>query len=187
MRTLIILLAFAAPAFAKEIQLSEIHATVPSEGMQAANSTQKVGGKYIHQDGDAIRELQKTYRSGASHVLLARGDNLRDAINATIRAAGLLRADRPVTKPNAETRGNYWLVAYLGLGTFDSLTVKSVTVEENTIRLAYTERQSKNPVLMGYQYFYWIPVGKLDAGDYELELFDSGRKKVTLMRLVEVK
>lgn len=187
MRTLIILLAFAAPASAKEIPLSEIHATVPSEGMQAANSTQKVGGKYIHPDGEAIGELQKAYRSGASNVLLARSDSRRDAINATIRAAGLLGLGQPVPKPGAETRGNYWLVAYLGMSTPDSLIVESVTVEENKIRLAYTKQQSKNPVMMGYQFFCWVPLGKLEAGNYELELFDSDRKKVTLMRLVEVK
>lgn len=186
MRALIILLVFASPIAAEEIPFSEIHATVPSDGMQAVKSTLKEG-KYVHPQGAALIELYEVYRSGGSNVFLARGDNLRDAIHATMRAAGLLGLDRPVAKPGGEARGDYWLVAYLGLGTTDSFIVESVTIEENTIRLVYTKPESKNPTLIGYQYFYWVPLGKLQAGDYELELFDSGRKKGTLMRLVEVK
>jgi hypothetical protein len=37
-----------------------------------------------------------------------------------------------------------------------------------------------------HYYYYWVPLGKLDDGVYNLELFDTDLKAVTLMRRVEI-
>jgi hypothetical protein len=35
-------------------------------------------------------------------------------------------------------------------------------------------------------YYYWAPLGKLAPGIYDIELYDAGRKAISLMRKIEV-
>jgi len=37
-----------------------------------------------------------------------------------------------------------------------------------------------------HQYYYWVPLGKLDDGIYKLDLYDTTLKDVTLSRRVEI-
>jgi hypothetical protein len=79
-------------------------------------------------------------------------------------------------------------VAYLGNAHSDPLRwiVEGAAMDRGKIRLTYREPQSFIGTADSYPYFYWVPLGKVPPGVYQVELFDSGEKAVTLMRRVRV-
>jgi hypothetical protein len=85
--------------------------------------------------------------------------------------------------------GNNWLVAYLGCGHSrpPNWVVDRATVDGNTVRLTYRKPQAKWETGDVVRYYYWVPIGVLDDGAYNLELYDADLKIVTLMRRAEVK
>lgn len=136
--------------------------------------------------------LRKIFEAspGASSVFLVDAETLPEAISASASVfvgARLAGSPVPVNKQNA-TRGNLWLVAHLGTAPSDPMrwVVESVGVDGDKIRLTYREPQSLIGTADSYPYFYWVPLGRLAAGAYEVELFDAGENAVTLMRRVKV-
>lgn len=151
------------------------------------------------------------YRSDGEHKsyegylaqILARGGGyilpnvfLADApdIDGAVAAASHVILERAGTdtvalrnQPNPRT-GNHWLVAYLGIGTSSGplFIVDKVTANGPTITFSYHK-----PKLMAatddlHDYFYWVPLGRLDPGVYQLELFDTDADAVMLSRRVTV-
>ena len=173
---------------ADSISLKEMLTTSSQEGLKQV--------RQVFQDEAAdkstIGYLKKIFEasSGASTVFLVDAETLPKAISASAsvfvgaRSAG---TPVPVNKQKA-VRGRLWLVAYLGTAHSDPIRwiVDSVTVDGGTIRLTYREPPSFIGTADSYPYFYWIPVGKVSPGVYQVELFDSGEKAVTLMRRVRV-
>jgi hypothetical protein len=189
-------LIFAVVTFAtvqaasREIPITDIVSTVGQEKLQHVDSgRQIVDGKTVEQDyAKAIEALERD-RGGASSIFLVDAANLSDAIKATQRVlVGFRSADKPVPSFNVET-GNNWLAVYLGCGHSNprKWIVESALVNGSTIRLTYRHPKTGFQTADVVHYYYWVPIGALDDGAYNLELYDSDLKGVTLMRRVEVK
>jgi hypothetical protein len=127
--------------------------------------------------------------SGASNAFLVDAANLNDAIGATGRILlGSRAADIPASSELGPVSGSQWLVAFLGAAHSSPVrwTVENVTVTENRIRLTFRKPESAIATSDVHRYYYWVPLGKLAPGTYEVELFDADEKAVTLMRRVKV-
>ena len=190
----LLILAVAAAAVAsqtagREIPLSDIVSTVRQEGLQYIGSGRRqVAGKVVEEDyASAMEEIMRS-RGGASNAFLVDASTIGDAVKATARiVAGYRSADNPV--PFSNVSGSNWLVVYLGCGHSQPTkwVVDRLTVDGNTVRLIYRKPQAKFQTTDVVFYYYWIPVGGLDNGTYDLRLYDADLKVVTLMRRVEVK
>lgn len=175
------------------IPLSEIVATSPQKELSHADSFIKT-----HLAPDAARSATGYLRqitnpaSGASNIFLVDAKDFGGVLNATAsvvlgsRTAG---TPAPVNMTKA-SHGTYWLVCYLGVGpshpTWWTVDIVSVADKKFIVKFRETHRDAgsnrdANP------YFYWIPAGALAPGNYELELFDTGRQQTSLMRCVEVR
>ena len=171
--------------------------TIPLTEVVAASSQD--GLQHIHEILQDKQENKSTLgyfkkiveRSpGASSVFLVDAESLPDAINASASVfAGSKSAATPVPASKQKAvRGNQWLVAYLGTAHSDPMRwiVKSVSTDKGQIRLSYQEPESFIGTADSYPYFYWVPLGKLKPGTYQVELYDADEKAVTLMRRVVV-
>jgi hypothetical protein len=182
--------AIAAPSASP--QLADMLTTSGQEGMQRVGEVfrrpsdekeNKVTSGYLEQVYEASRQ-------GASNVFLVDATNLHDAVRASASIfAGSRSANTAVpVNTGRRKRGSHWLVAYLGTAHSDPVRwiVKDATVTGKRIRLTYSEPQSLIGTADSYPYYYWIPLGKLPTGTYEVELFNEDEKAVTLMRQVKV-
>ena len=127
---------------------------------------------------------------GPSNAFLVDAITASDAIEASRTVFfGGRSADTPppVNQPDPK-RGSYWLVAYLGIGpSGPAFVIEEASVERDTIRLTYSRPKPSSVTADIHHYYYWVPVGKLRPGEYRIELFDSGQKKVTMLRRVILK
>lgn len=176
-------------AAAELVPLADMLTTSGQEGMQ------QVGETFQGVDDPANKStngyLHKIYEaSGPSDVFLVDATTMHEAVSASASVfVGSRSASTPapVNKQNP-LRGNLWLVAYLGKSHSSPMrwVVDSATVTENKIRLAYREPQWNIGTSDSMPYLYWIPLGKIEPGIYEVELFDADEKAVILMRRVKV-
>jgi hypothetical protein len=132
----------------------------------------------------------KTSEVGTSNVFLVYASDLTAAIAATSHAfiggsAAEWVSDLYHFKRSA---GECWLVAYLGVAGSDPAhwLVDAVSVEPPTIRFSYHRVKPGAMTADIHQYFYWVPLGNLSPGIYQLELSDSGADTTTLSRRVLV-
>jgi len=172
----------AVPAQAAEIPLKSIHSTTPQEGMKRA--------KWVNTIGHARERVRIQWRSGASNVFLVDSESIDDAILASRKVLmGYDSAAWPSSSGVSEDKaGKYWLVVFLGISGNKTWIVDSVTIDGKRIRFAYHRRQIPPQGEGGegviVHDLYWVPLGELKRGAYQLELFDG--EVVTLMRRVEV-
>lgn len=129
--------------------------------------------------------------NGASNVFLVGAATWHDAVRASTNVffgAHSANTPAPVGAPR-KNPGGFWLVAYLGSAHSDPLpwVIDNATVKDKKIRLAYHNSKSITASRDIVPYYYWIPLGKLESGVYELELYDADQEAVTLMRRVTVK
>lgn len=147
--------------------------------------------KYTSKYGGYLAQIFETIGGhGTSNVFLADAPDIDGAVSA---AAGTIVGGRsadtpiPLNQPNPPT-GNYWLVAYLGVGPSSGpwFIVDKVTVQGARIRFSYHNPELTAVTRDIVPYLYWVPLGKLADGTYDLELYDSKRDSLTLMRRVDV-
>jgi hypothetical protein len=185
----LVCLCFAANTSATDaIPLAKIVATSRQDGLLHVHE--------VLQDDQENKSTLGYYRKiverspGASSVFLVDAESLPDAINASASVFVGARSAAtavPVSKQKA-VRGNQWLVAYLGTAHSDPIRwiVKGASIDKSRIRLTYQEPESFIGTADSYPYFYWVPLGKLEHGTYQVELYDADEKVVTLMRRVVV-
>jgi hypothetical protein len=176
------------------IPLSSIISTSGQDELQATSSgIRTVDGKreYAYPIGEALQRFSEmTKGQGASNIFLvdAPNDSAAIAVSGSV-FAGYRSADYPATlnQPNSP-RGNHWLVVFAGIAGSGPVRwiVEDVAVSTGRIRFSY----HKNPIGEStddvHYYYYWVPLGKLEDGIYNLELYETKQKAVTLMRRVEV-
>jgi hypothetical protein len=130
------------------------------------------------------------FSSGASNLFLVDATNSLDAFKATLSVLeGSHSAETPAPVNTAEPkRGNYWLVAYLGVGPSEPVwwVVESVTIKRNAIRVTFHQAKGNLVTRDVWRFYYWIPVGTLDPGKYQLEFYNVKEKAVTLSRRVTI-
>jgi hypothetical protein len=178
----------------REIPLSSVATTSSQFGREQMSIAYRDEGgqrKYTNKYGGYLAQILETISGhGASNVFLADAPDIDGAVGA---AAGSIiggrSADRPIplNQSNRPT-GNYWLVAYLGVGSSSgpAFIVDKATVQGAKIRLSYHNPKLTTATADIVPYLYWVPLGKLADGTYDLELYDSGRDLLTLMRRVVV-
>jgi hypothetical protein len=138
---------------------------------------------------DFKAKILSTHRNEAS-VFVVDAMNEKDAVSAS---AGVLFDSKPtdteVTVNTADPPpGSHWLVAYLGMGPSHPARwiVERASIARNKIRLIYRKPELTSVTGDIQHYYYWVPLGKLKAGSYEVELYDAHSEAVTLSRRVAV-
>ena len=173
----------------REIPLSSMTTTSGQKGLQHTTAARGADGKYIAKHGGYLDHINRA-SLGPSNIFMVDAPDIDEAVAAS--SSGFLggrSADQPVpvNRPDPQ-RGTYWLVAYLGLAGSSpaNWTVESVTVTGSKIRFAYHKSKNGADTKNSWQYIYWVPLGILKKGTYDLELYDSERETVRLVRKVDV-
>jgi hypothetical protein len=169
----------------RSIPLTSIFTTSPQGGVQAFEVV-------FPKEGERRKQFQRisAFSSGASNLFLVDATNPLDAFKASLSVLeGSHSADTPAPVNTADPeRGSHWLVAYLGVGPSQPVwwVVESVTVNRNAIRVNYHQPKASIVTRDVWKFYYWIPVGTLDPGKYQLEFYNTKEKAVTLSRRVTV-
>jgi hypothetical protein len=124
----------------------------------------------------------------SSDVFLASGDDIEAAVRATSRRFGGGAVDQPVDGSRGGHKSDlFWMVVYFGQASSATpFLVRSAEIRGNTIRVTYQLRESLGGGFDLEPYIAWIPLDKLDAGLYQLELIDASDKEMNLLRRVVV-
>ena len=191
MRLLLLLLVTIPSAVVagepRTIPFNEVFAIIPQEGMNAAKSSRNADGLPTAPHGESLQRLLRRFKNAGSNLFIVQGETDVEAMGASERAFNGLSADRPIAQLNYDPKGTHWMVAYLGIGSSTPVyKIESITQESNRIRITYCKPNPLSATADVRRYLYWIKLGELKAGEYELELFDSDSDKVMLMRRVEV-
>jgi hypothetical protein len=169
-----------------KIPLGSIYSTNGQKGLKAV--TTRAEERYATD----LLHLRREFRSGASNVILVRGKDIAEAVNAARFAFTAARsADVPVDPddPRVTAKGApVWLVAYLGTAGSSPPYLLVQSVERQGKKVRVTFRKAKTTIMSSnlHRYFVWVPLGKLEAGTYALELIEAGKKEVTLLRRVRI-
>jgi hypothetical protein len=132
----------------------------------------------------------KTNGVGTSNIFIVYAPDITAAVAATSHAfingdADDWNSDLYHYRQAAE---ECWLVVYLGIAGSSPphWLVDAVSVKPPTIRFSYHRVKPGAVTEDIHQYFYWVPLGKLSPGVYQLELFDIGADTTALSRRVLV-
>ncbi len=198
-------LAFLSTGFAKPVQplitpntqnsriipLDSIVSTSSQGGLQNTSLVHRGDGDHKSYEGYLEQIVARGGGDIASNVFLADTPDIDGAVAAAFTVISGGRSTDIVATLNQSNppRGNNWLVAYLGIGSSSGppFIVDEVTVNDATIRLVYHKPKLMSQTDDIHQYFYWVPLGKLNNGTYFLELFDFDSKEVMLTRRVVVR
>ncbi len=167
---------------ARVIPLKSIYAT-PDQG-----ELQRLDRRLDKPLGKELHLIDQHFSSGVPAILLVGGEDIGEAVRATRHAlCGGHNADSPVPANPGSKPKQLWLVVYFGSwSSAPKWLVRSVAVEQSTIRLKFSLAQNLDPEPVSRLHLVWAPVGQLTAGVYSLELFDEDRKHVALLRRVTV-
>ncbi|MCI0640780.1 MAG: hypothetical protein L0Y72_10715 [Gemmataceae bacterium] len=168
----------------RQIPLATVFSTNGQEGLQ--DPTTFVDEKCVW----FLNQIYfKTHGMGASNAFLVSGDDIGAAVRATSEVfLGGRPANRPAAPDDGKDHDVHWLVVYLGVDGSNppAWLIKSVERQGRRIRLCYEFPKVVYRTKDIYQYFAWVPVGKLGAGIYDLEVFDVNKSHVSLQRRVEI-
>jgi len=132
-------------------------------------------------------------RHGVSSAFVVRGSEIAEAVYSTRLIHGVgWSPDSPPDDVPLEGR-ECWLAVYLGTGHSEppKWKFRSCSQKGNTIEFTYdsTIPADKNGVgassTDGIQYFYWVPLPKVERGTFELKLIDA-KKGPRLIRFMEL-
>lgn len=169
----------------KSIPLSSIITTSPQSDLQAFD----VAFPNENERRKLFQQI-RAFSSGASNLFLVDATNKLDAFKAGLSVLeGSHSADTPAPVNTADPkRGSHWLVAYLGVGPSDPVwwVVESVKIRRDTIRVSYHQPKANQVTRDVWRFYYWVPLGTLDPGNYQLEFYNTKEKAVTLSRRVTV-
>lgn len=161
------------------IPLAKIYTTSGPKGTQRLEPGEK---KTVEKRLRTL--LERNPGNGASNVFLVTGDDISTALSGTLKVfVGGQPADVPADDSEGKER-KYWVVAYFGYGAARWM-IQAVTREGETFRVSFVKRKPLEASSVE-QYFAWVPVGQLEPGLYDLELFDAENKEITLIRKVRV-
>ena len=172
----------------RTIPLSEILTTSPQKGLQHLRDAWQ--RKNNEQGAEVFLRQLHDVSNGSSNAFLVDATNMADALSASFSIlAGSRSADTPApVNTSNPKRGSHWLVAYLGTGPSNPTwwVIEGVAVGNGKVVLSYRKSKPAPATDDVHRYYYWIPLGKLDAGTYEVQLFDVERGAITLMRRIDV-
>ena len=191
---LLVLLAVAASsgithAESRSIPLSSIISTSPQQELLSTH------GILAQEDVDTdarvasrfLRQVLQGHKAGTSNLFLIQAAIPRYAMTATSKVLlnGHDVSQVVVGDATASVDAKHWLVAYLGQGSNDfvSWSIESAKINEHEIVLSVASNSASTAV--GTRpYYYWVPLGTLEPGHYQLKLVDATTNETTLMRRV---
>ncbi len=124
---------------------------------------------------------------GTSNIFLVRGAEIKDAVQATTVAYNRgFGARDPVWDDPLQNNEQLWVVAFFGVSGSGPLEwiVKGVERADNRVRVSFSQLGSHTQDR--FPYFLWAPLGRLEAGEYTLDLYDATEKIVVLSRNIKV-
>jgi hypothetical protein len=167
----------------RTIALSSVYSTNGQEGLKGAPL-------------DLTKEARRSFESlrrksldAPSNIFLVTGRDIAEAIAATrLAMSGARPVDGPVKPKDDAKVEKHWLVVFLGHKGSEppAWLVKSVEQADGTIRATISEPKGGGRTADLHEYLIWAPVGKLKAGTWTLELYMAEKKRVTLLRRVDV-
>jgi hypothetical protein len=119
---------------------------------------------------------------GPPQIVLCVGDDVAAAVKASVLSFST--PEEAATTITGGTIDTLWLAAYLGSdgSTPPAYRIETIEVNGRTIRVAYERDESPARSADLLAYLVWVPVGRLEAGVYTLELFDVVAGNVTASR-----
>ncbi len=173
----------------RSVSLSDIVTTSSQRPLQAVRDVLQKKSS-AQSANDYLRQLLAS-PNGCSNAFLVEAANIDDALSASFNVViGSRSVDAPVWADTLQPTniGNHWLVAYLGTGPSDPAwwTIESVGIGKDKVILRYRKSKPRPATEDRHRYYYWVPLGKLAPGAYEIQLFDAEQSTVTLMRRVDV-
>jgi hypothetical protein len=137
-----------------------------------------------------LRELSRVMPlHGASNVFLARASTIQDAVRATLRAWDKAHdVDQPVAATSDAKSDQFWLVVHLGVrhSSPPAWRARHVDIVDSQVRFVADPIHTDEITKDLHPYLYWVPLGPLKPGRYELEVMDGSFEQPTLIRHVEV-
>jgi hypothetical protein len=173
------------------IPLASIVTTSPQAGMFHKDELNRQTDERVRKSINGYAsQISQTNKGGASNAFLVDAGDAMTAIAASYNVlVGPWSAHTPAyeNKPDP-ARGLHWMVAYLGWGDDDETTweIDEARREDNFITLKYHKNPLPEDTDEDHQYYFWVPLGKLAPGSYEVRLQDGDSNTMTLMRRVEV-
>jgi hypothetical protein len=163
---------------AKNIPLEGAYATSMQEGL-------KVVGAPAYRA--ALNELMKA-ELGAKALYVVVGGNIGEAVTSTRDVISGKKSGTTIAA-NEDGIADAWLVVYLGRTSSNprAWVLKSVEQMGNKIRVTYDTYQPQGVDVRTtdlHPYFYWVPLGDLPKGMFDVELYNSSDRSVVLTRKI---
>ena len=159
------------------IPLDTVYASFNQEGLKPLDAEVET---------DGLAQVLGAVRESPQQIVLCVGIDLASAVRgAELGFATPDEATLPVTGSTSDT---LWLAAYLGSdGSVPSaFRVRAIEVNGKTLRIDY--ERDKSPVRSAdlRSYLIFVPLGRVEAGVYTIELFDAAAERVTRSRTLRV-
>lgn len=162
------------------IPLNTVYATFNQDGIKAFDGTV---------DNDDLRQMIDRIQAGPQRIVLCGGKDIAAAVKSagmsfTMSDMSSSMADDPIPAVTIGTGDTVWLAAFLGSdGSIPpAYKVRAIEVTGRTIRVSYERDDSSGRTCDLCAYMIWAPVGRMEAGLYTLELFDTAAGEVTVTR-----
>jgi hypothetical protein len=172
------------PPERRQIPLASVYYSFPQEGTKLLDH----GSNDKECRNRLIRLKEKLTKTGASNVILARGDSVAEAVEASWLAFCQSEPASSAVPPSVGCKSNqFWLITFLGTdGSHGEWEIKGAEISGNRIRFLYQQREPGVTLFDMRPYVACVPLGSLTPGRYALELYETRRKHPTLMRSVTI-
>lgn len=162
---------FACEEKSRTVPLDSVYGTSGQKEIKRLSTATDGAGTYVDPAGADLVEIMKLDKK-AETCFLVNGKDVASAVKASV--AGFAKGP-----PTATEKEPVWLSVYFGItgSSPPAYLVQSVEIRGNTIRLSYRKGLAVSADI--HQYYAYAPLGKLAAGEYTLELFETESKEIT--------
>ena len=159
------------------IPLDTVYATFNQEGFKSLDLEVETNGLF---------QVLSAVRESPQQIILCVGSDVASAVIAS--ELGFATPDEATPPVTGGTSDTLWLAAYLGSdGSVPSaFRLRAIEVNGKTIRVEYERDESPVRSADLRNYLIWVPLGRVEAGAYTLELFDTAAERVTRSRTLLV-
>ena len=164
----------------RAIPLDTAYATFNQEGMKSLDNVSNT---------EALWEIFNQVQEGLQRIVFCDGKDIAAAVKSagmsfTMSAMSSSMEGQPVPAITIDPEDTVWLAAFLGSdgSVPPAFIVRSINVKGRTIRVSYDRDNSSGRSCDLRSYMVWAPVGRVEAGEFTLELFDVTAGEVTLIK-----
>jgi hypothetical protein len=166
-----------------KVPLARVHATTGQKEVRKMTTAMDGNGKYVAAYGAALAKLIGGLRGGPAAGFVTAED-----IQGAVQASRSLFTERK-PQEKLDLKGGktaLWGAVYFGTNGSSppAWKIEVIEVDGKTVRVVYRKGAAATADI--HHYLAWFPVPAEASGTYTLELFDIGKKEVTLKRQVKV-